>query len=89
MLGFLAAQQRHARLWGANVSANLLNMRPCYSNQLGLVNGYFFGIITHPEMRLATQTSDALGGAAEDIERSIRYYAHSGILRLNGVVVCA
>ena len=89
MLGFLAARQRHTLIWGANVSSNPRSLRQCYSTRLGLVCGFFFGIITHPDLRCATGTSDTYGGAAEDIERSIRYYVHSGILRLNFVAVCA
>ena len=53
--------------------------------QLGLVNGYFFGVVTQSELlRDATRTSDVVGGAGEDIERSLRSFAHSGsIVRLN------
>ena len=89
MLGFLSAQQRHVHLWGLNVSADARNLRDNYSSCLGLVCGYFFGIITHPDLRDATRLSDAVGGAAEDIERSLRYYDHSGLLRLNFATACA
>jgi len=84
MLGFLTAQQRHVHLWGLNTSANPRSLRDSVSMQLGLVNGYFFGEVTHPELlRDATRTSDAVCGAGEDIERSVRCFVHSGIVRLN------
>ena len=89
MLGFLSAQQRHVHLWGLNVSANPRNLRDCYSSRLGLVNGYFFGVIANQDLRGVTRTSDQVGGAAEDIERSLRYYVHSGLLRLNFATACA
>ena len=40
---------------------------------------------TQPELlRDATRTSDAVGGAGEDVERSVRFFMHSGsIVRLN------
>jgi len=87
MLGFLTAEQRHVHLWGLNVSAR--NLRDCYSAQLGLVCGYLFGIITTPELREVTPVSDTVGGAAESLERSLRYYVHSGLLRLNFASACA
>ena len=89
MLAFLSAQQRHVHIWGLNVSADARNLRDNYSSCLGLVCGYFFGIIAHPELRNATRLSDTVGGAAEDIERSLRCYVHSGLLRLNFATACA
>ena len=83
MFGFLTAQQRHVHLFGLNTSSDTRNLRDNHSGQPGLICGYFFGLITTPVMRGATCTSDAVGGAGEDVERSLRYYAHSGILRLN------
>ena len=57
-------------------------MRDNISHNLGLVNGYFFGMImgdTADEL----PTSNSFGGAAEDIERSLRQFNTTGILRLN------
>ena len=89
MLGFLTAQQKQVHLWGLNTSADPRNLRENMSGAVGLVNGYFFGIITHPDLCSCTRISDAVGGAGEDIERSLRYYVHSGILRLNFATACA
>jgi hypothetical protein len=89
MLGFLTAKQRHVYLWGLNTSADGRNRRDNYSNQLGLICGYLFGLITNPELADATRVSDSQGGAGEDIERSLRYYAHSGLVRLCFGTCCA
>ena len=83
MLGFLTAQQKHVHLWGLNTSADQRNLSDRISGAVGLVNGYLFGVITHPALRSCTQISDVVGGAAEDVERSLRYFSHSGIVRLN------
>ena len=83
MMGFLTAQQKHVHLWGLNTSADQRNLSDRISGAVGLVNGYLFGVITHPALRSCTQISDVVGGAAEDVERSLRYFSHSGIVRLN------
>ena len=47
------------------------------------MNGYCYGVIQGAQP-VPLLRSDARGGAAEDIERSLRYCAdHGGILRLN------
>ena len=53
------------------------------STAAGLVNGYFFGVITDATVSDSTRTSDSVGGACEDVERSVRYFKHSGLVRLN------
>jgi hypothetical protein len=83
VLGFVVAGQRKVHLWGLNTSANPLCMRETVSAQLGQINGYFHGLIVCKWIAEPTRTSDAVGGAAEDIERSLRYFLHSGIVRLN------
>ena len=88
MLAFLTARQRGVNLWGLNTSSDGRNLRDQVSSQLGLVNGYLFGVIVCG-LRRATPTSDSVGGAAEDIERSLRYFKHSGLLRLNFATACA
>ncbi len=85
ILGFLATRARRALLWGLNTSQNEMHLRENVSSQVGLVNGYFFGVITCEgvDFRSMTKISNGAGGAAEDIERSLRYFQHSGICRLN------
>lgn len=81
-LGFLTAEQEGVALWGLNTSTDARNLRDNTSRALGLVCGYFFGIIgqaDNPVLHL----SDAVQGAAEDIERSLRFYHGRGIVRLN------
>ena len=56
-------------------------MTTTVSRRLGLINGYFFGLVkdrTTPELAV----SDPLQGAAEDVERSLRHYRCHGIMRL-------
>ena len=83
MLGFLTAMQRRANLWGLNTSSNEFNLREGVSGAVGLVNGYFFGVVADATISEATRTSDTIGGACEDVERSVRYFSHSGLVRLN------
>lgn len=80
--GFLEARNSHVGLWGLNTSSDQRNLVPGISRKCGLVNGYFFGRIknsTDPDLRY----SDAVEGAAEDIERSVRFASLGGLLRLN------
>ena len=66
-----------------HVSSNERNLRGTASRAPGLVNGYCYGIIQGPRP-VPLPHSDARGGAAEDVERSLRYFSyHGGILRLN------
>jgi hypothetical protein len=81
-LGFLQATQRHVHLWGLNTSSAARNLRDNYSEKLGLISGYFYGLVVDPSVGEATTVSDSEGGAAEDVERSLRYYVHGGLLRL-------
>ena len=80
---FLVCERKGLRLFGLNTSMDPRNLRANISRRLGLVNGYCFGIISDPQNpRLII--SDRCGGAAEDIERSLRYYDQwRGILRFN------
>ena len=81
-LGFLTAEQESVTLWGLNTSTDARNLRDNTSRALGLVCGYFFGVIGcahNPVLHL----SDAVQGAAEDIERSLRFFHGRGIGRLN------
>ena len=77
---FLSCERANIRLFGFNTSANPLNLRHTASRQLGLVNGYFFGLIRQRDNPCLV-VSPHLAGAAEDIERSIVFFRHSGILR--------
>ena len=83
VLGFMSARKRRTHIFGLNTSTNSRSLRDNVSSQLGLINGYFYGIIVNPDLCHATPTSDTVGGASEDVERSLIYYAHSGLTRLN------
>ena len=78
--GFLSAHFRGALLWGLNTSSNKMHLRPNVSTTIGLVNGYFFGLIVSEEAPRMTLTSDSVKGAAEDVERSVRYFNHCGLI---------
>ena len=82
IFGFMRAEHAHIRLWGLNTSADVRNLRDQVSHKLGLVNGYFFGLIHQRDNPKLSLSNRALG-AAEDIERSIRYFHHRGTIRLN------
>ena len=79
---FLETRKRNSLLFGLNVSQNERHLRDNISCQCGLVCGYFFGLIT-ADCPTTTPISDSVGGAAEDIERSLRYHEHSGLCRFN------
>ena len=80
MLAFLTCR---AGLWGLNVSQNPRCLRQHVSHRLGLVNGYCYGIVVDADTSSRTPTSDQVGGAAEDVERSLRYFEDSKITRLS------
>jgi len=80
--GFESARGAGARLWGLNTSSDARNLRHGVSTQLGLVNGYFFGLLGHRHESLEKSTRE--NAAAEDIERSLRYFLADGVIvRLN------
>ena len=80
---FLMASSVGVKLWGLNVSSNERNLWGTASRAPGLVNGFCYGMIQGPRP-VPLPHSDARGGAAEDVERSLRYFSyHGGILRLN------
>ena len=83
LLGFLSAKARGVELWGLNVSTNRMHLRETVSSCPGLVNGYFYGVVTSELARHMTPVSDKLGGAAEDVERTVRYHSAGGLCRLN------
>ena len=83
VLGFLSAKARGAELWGLNVSKNRMHLRDTVSTCPGLVNGYFFGVVTSERAQQMTPVSDTVGGAGEDVERTLRYYEAGGVLRMN------
>ncbi len=88
LLGFLMAEQEGVRLWGLNTSADSRNVRDNISRRVGLVCGYFFGVV-HSAQSPPLTLSDGVQGAAEDVERSLRFFCHSGVLRLNFAAVVA
>ena len=79
---FLMAEHAGVKLWGLNTSADERNLRGTASRAPGLVNGYCYGVIQGAQP-VPLPHSDAHCGAAEDVERSLRYCADGGILRLN------
>ena len=79
---FLDIRKRTSLLWGLNVSPNERNLRDNVSGACGLVCGYFYGIITS-DCEGMTRISNRTGGAAESIERTLRYHKLSGICRFN------
>jgi len=81
-LGFLTAEHESVALWGFNTSTDARNLRDNASRALGLVCGYWFGIIKRADNPVL-HLSDAVQGAAEDIERSVRFYHGTGTVRLN------
>ena len=80
--GFSMAERGNISLWALNTSSDQRNLRDIVSRKLGLINGYFFGLVHKPGNPQLT-LSDKVAGAGEDIERSLRYYVHSGLLLLN------
>ena len=85
---FDICERQGVKLFGLNSSSNPMNLRSTLSRRLGLVNGYFFGII-HNSRNPSLDVSDSLNGAAEDIERSLVFFHHSGILRFNAFAAVA
>ena len=84
VLGFLSAKAKGVQLWGLNVSQNRMHLRETVSTCAGLVNGYFYGVVTSERAHQMTSVSDNAGGAAEDIERTLRYHSiMGGVCRLN------
>ena len=88
MAGFILAKQRVAHLWGLNTSANARCLRENVSDALGLINGHFYGLIAGRDCG-KTPLSDNHGGAAEDVERSLRHYLDRGLVRLNWAAALA
>ncbi len=82
LLGFLTAEQEDVRLWGCNSSGDARNLRDNVSHGLGLICGYFWGVF-HDAKNPTPKLSDAVQGAGEDIERSLRFYHGGGIVRIN------
>ena len=64
-----------------------MGLQPQLSEKPGLVSGYFY--MQSREDRIGLPLSDACNGIGEDVERTVRYYAHSGIIRLMNCAVTA
>ena len=73
---------------GLNTSGDARCLRDNVSDALGLINGHFYGIITGRDCG-KTRISDSHGGAAEDVERSLRYYLDRGVVRMNWAAALA
>ncbi len=89
---FLTALERKVFLWGLNTSSNVKFLRENVSNQIGLCNGHFYGVVkcARVEEPQTTRLSDAVFGAAEDIERSVRMFVHcGGLVRVNWATAVA
>lgn len=74
-----------AFIWGLNVSKSYLNSRTTISRTSGLVNGHLYGYLNRPNLR---ELMPCLGEAAEDCERSLRYFVHDQVL-LRYCMYCA
>lgn len=74
-----------AKLWSVNTSGNSLSMHPTHiSRRPGVCNGYFYGFINrHLESIFPT-----LDDAAEDVERSARYFMEDGIVLRYRMIRC-
>lgn len=69
-----------AKLWTVNTSGNPLSMHPTHiSRRAGVCNGYLYGFLNrHPTTHPAIFPS--IDDAAEDVERSARYFMSDGIV---------
>jgi hypothetical protein len=66
-----------AKLWSVNTSQNSLNMHPTHiSRRAGVCNGYCYGFINRHIDSIFPQIDDA----AEDVERSARYFNTDGVV---------
>ena len=88
MRGFITTCREQKHLWGLNTSCNGRALNNTVSRKLGLVNGFVFGLV-HARGLPQLSISNGIGGAAEDIERSVRFFAHSGLLRFNSIAAVA
>jgi hypothetical protein len=76
---FLGAQRQGMSLWGFNPSQDPRCLRLGLSHNLGLICGYGWGVISG-SLIPRLPVSDNVGGAAEDIERSLRSFVAAGRL---------
>ena len=60
---------------------------PLFSQNLGLVSGYFY--MEARESGVVLPLSDAQSGIGEDVERTVRHFARSGIIRIMNCAVTA
>ena len=75
-------KQEGAFLWALNASDQARNLKDQVSRRLGLANGSFYGFINRPSCK---KLSPCLGSAAEDCERSLRFFQHDKVmLRFQG-----
>merc|ERR1719421_2161126 len=66
-----------AKLWSVNTSGNPLSMHPTHiSRRAGVCNGYFYGFLN----RLEADIYPLIDDAAEDVERSAKYFMADGIV---------
>jgi len=70
-------RRRGAFIWGLNSSSNPRNLRQVVSQSNGLINGHFYGFINRPD---CPELLPSLGVAAEDCERSVRFFAKDHVV---------
>merc|ERR1719311_504266 len=74
-----------ANLWSVNTSANPLSMHPTHiSRRAGICNGYCYGFFNRKAAALFPDIDDA----AEDVERSARYFMRDGVVLRYRMVSC-
>jgi len=70
-------KEQEAFIWGLNPSDNDRNSNPNISRKNGIISGHVYGFINRPSI---TSLLPSLGQAAEDCERSVRYFNHDKIV---------
>merc|ERR1719421_2673220 len=77
-----------AKLWTVNTSGNPLSMHPTHiSRRAGVCNGYLYGFLNrHPTTHPAIFPS--IDDAAEDVERSARYFMADGVVLRYRMLMC-
>jgi hypothetical protein len=73
-------------MWTVNTSGNPLSMHPKHiSRRAGVCNGYLYGFINRYDDAIFPKMDDA----AEDVERSARYFMSDGVVLRYRMIRCA
>lgn len=85
---FNECNEQNAYIWGVYAVFNpfFRKPRPELSTQLNYIVGAFYGIINRPKLESIKLTITKENGQKEDVERSLKYFIHDGIvLRFNKI----